>query len=86
MSSRNADLKTLQMYEFMLHDTALFLDTHPDNAKALEYYKKYKAIYDEARSEFTRKYGPLAHRDINIDKPDSMKWQWIEGPWPWEGM
>lgn len=78
---KNKLLKNLQMYSFILVDTALFLDTHPRDKKALEYYAKMQEKFKAAKKEYTEKYGPLSIMDAN---PKQEKWEWVKGPWPWE--
>ena len=36
---RDALLKRLMAADFALHETVLFLDSHPKNKKAMEYYE-----------------------------------------------
>ncbi|MBQ8624247.1 MAG: spore coat protein CotJB [Oscillospiraceae bacterium] len=80
MNERERLLKRVQMYSFAIVDAALFLDTHPNDASGLAYYKKYKNLYKEAVEEFESKYGPLT---ILSDRNDTC-WQWVNDPWPWE--
>ena len=60
-------------------ELGLYLDTHPDDEKALclhnEYAKRFKVLEDQ----YQRMYGPLS-----IMFP-CRKWRWLEEPWPWEG-
>ena len=79
-TSRSALLKRVQMYSFAAYDAALFLDTHPCCVEALEYYKKYKKLYEEAKAEFEANYGPIT---VMSDKIDTC-WTWVNDPWPWE--
>lgn len=72
-------LSKVQAHAFAINDLALYLDTHPNDEKALalhnQYAKEYRKLYDE----YERKYGPLS-----IFCPCD-KWRWIASPWPWEG-
>lgn len=47
MNRREALMKRLQMYDFVLTETGLFLDSHPKHAEALEYYEKYLKLREE---------------------------------------
>ena len=55
MNDRQKALWKLQYMDFAIHETVLYLDGHPDNKKALEYYKKavelgyYNTVEDVAR-------------------------------------
>lgn len=76
--------KQLLMYitqiSFALDDVALFLDTHPCDKEALEYYDKVKELRREALETYSCQYGPL-QKDMN---EDSCSWKWVKTPWPWE--
>lgn len=74
-------LKKLREYDFAIVETALFLDTHPNNRKALAYYTKLRDERAALAAEYEKNVGPIT---ICGNKSDS-KWDWITGPWPWEG-
>ena len=74
-------LKKIQMYSFVLSEAGLFLDTHPDNEQALEYYRKYSPLLAEAVEGYEAKYGPLTP---NTAAAKGTTWSWIEGNWPWQ--
>lgn len=80
MNEREQLLKRVQMYSFAVTDAALFLDSHPNNVAGLEYYRKYKQLYEEAAREFESRFGPL---NILSDQNDEC-WAWVKDPWPWE--
>lgn len=80
MNDRHKMLKKVQMYEFALVEANLFLDTHPTDQKALEYFKMQKKYHDEAVMEYTKKYGPLTAQNCMYEN----RWTWVDGPWPWE--
>ncbi|MBQ4563659.1 MAG: spore coat protein CotJB [Lachnospiraceae bacterium] len=73
----------MSVYElgFALVETALFLDTHPDNAEALEYYHQIKHQYDAAVDEYNRTCAPLTIDSVHSHDD----WTWAKTPWPWEG-
>lgn len=71
---------TIQMYSFALDEIKLYLDTHPCCRHGLEYYHKYKKLYNDAVDEYIRLYGPL--RADQVECKDN--WTWINEPWPWE--
>jgi len=80
MDARNELLRKIQILHFVIYDTALFLDTHPCDQVALEYYHRHREMLEAATDEYTRCYGPLT-----IDSVLSKnKWAWIDKPWPWE--
>lgn len=77
--SRHTLMKKIQVYAFNLLETALYLDTHPDDQQAMAYYGKVKKAYDEHVAAYEAEYGPLSMGG-NVGKG----WQWVDGPWPWE--
>lgn len=75
-------LQFISEVSFAILDVGLYLDTHPCDDEALAYYEKYKQLRKEAMREYTKCFGPLLATDVSVD---CGKWQWVEGPWPWEG-
>lgn len=67
---------------FALNDVTLYLDTHPNDIEALEYYQRYKKQREQAVSEYEKCYGPLCAYNVNSDN----RWTWVDGAWPWEGV
>ncbi len=66
---------------FALIDIGLYLDTHPRDEKAMDYYNKYQQINKEIRRDYEAAYGPITFR--GVDTGDG--WTWVRDPWPWEG-
>lgn len=73
-------MRRVQMLSFVLVDVGLFLDTHPTDKKALEYFNKYNAMYQTAKDEYERRFGPLTICGTN----DTKNWSWVDSPWPWQ--
>ena len=79
-------MKRIDDASFAMDDVILYLDTHPDDRNALNYYRYVVALRKEAvkayeASAFEAQFGPLtasANRDAAY-------WSWINDPWPWEG-
>lgn len=65
---------------FAIDDSVLYLDTHPEDKDALEYYETYKKLRKQALAEYTKLYGPLLNEDVN----SCNYWAWVKDPWPWE--
>ena len=82
-----AQTKRQQLYSyinrvsFAVNDITLYLDTHPDDTDAIEYFKHYKGLREEALREYARLYGPLT---VDLEQPDKI-FDWAEMPLPWEG-
>ncbi len=66
---------------FAADDARLFLDTHPTDPAALEYYEKRARIYQQAVAAYEDRYGPLRPENGVCNG----RWAWGEQPWPWEG-
>lgn len=77
---RDALLKRLMAADFALHETVLFLDVHPKNKKALEYYKKMQKLREELAEEYREKFGPLTYYEVRATN----EWNWPDYPWPWQ--
>ena len=72
-------LKKIKCLKFAVVELALYLDTHPDDKKALCLHNKYSKELKEICDKYQKVYGPLT-----IEYPCN-KWRWLEEPWPWEG-
>jgi len=72
-------LKEIMEYSFALVETALYLDTHPYDERALRLHNDYSSRYHELVSIYEAKYGPLTN-----DRMSGCPWAYINGPWPWE--
>ena len=64
--------------EFAINELALYLDTHPNDQKALCLHRKYCKELKELKDKYQKVFGPLT-----INYPCN-KWRWLEEPWPWE--
>lgn len=83
MDANNRDqmFAAIEATSFVMDELRLFLDTHPTDRGALEYWDRVSMVRNEAVAEYTKCYGPIeSYRVVNSDK-----WAWVEDPWPWEG-
>lgn len=78
---RSKLLRKINSSGLAMFDASLFLDSHPNNQDALQYYQKHKTMKEQAEKEYTSKYGPLS---IDMVEPSANRWTWIDNPWPWE--
>lgn len=78
-NTRGKMLQQIRCYMFAINELALYLDTHPDDRKALCLHKKYCQELKDLEDKYQKVYGPLT-----INYPCN-KWRWLEEPWPWEG-
>ena len=77
--SRSGMINEIMSVGFAINELALYLDTHPNDTRALSLHRKYAKEYRNLTDSYERMYGPLT-----INCPCN-KWRWIEEPWPWEG-
>ena len=73
-------LRNVQILDFAVHDTALFLDSHANDKDALMYFNHYQQLAKKAKEEFESNFGPLQYQNQH----DINDWAWTTGPWPWE--
>lgn len=76
--TREEMIKKIKEYKFSIIELGLYLDTHPDDKKALCMHKDYCNKYKMLTEQYQKVYGPLT-----IMFPCN-KWRWLEEPWPWE--
>lgn len=79
MDQRQNTLFMVDIYAFAITELSEFLDTHPNDARALETYNKIKVEYDKAVSYYEKNFGPLS-----IYSGSTTTYDYIKGPWPWE--
>ena len=72
-------MNQLQSYAFAINDLILYLDTRPNDEKALSLHNEYANEYRKMYDVYERRFGPLS-----IYCPCN-SFRWIASPWPWEG-
>ena len=82
MNDKNAMKKTIDSICFSILETELFLDTHPNDAKALHMLREYRRRKREAISAYEARFGKYIV--TTDDVPATDHWCWIDSPWPWE--
>ena len=65
---------------FAVTEAVLFLDTHPCDKEAMEYYRKMKKLREEAVAQYEKEFGPLTTDGVR----NTSEWEWTQTPWPWE--
>ena len=75
---REEMIMKIKELDFAVIELALYLDTHPEDKKALYLHNNYAKSLKELKDKYQKVYGPLTiHYPCN-------KWKWLEEPWPWE--
>ncbi len=72
-------LTELQTLNFAIQELALYLDTHRNDADALELYRELQKMYKEGKKKYEATCGPLTHLT-----PGEGEYRWLDDPWPWE--
>ena len=72
-------LSEIRCLKFAITDIGEYLNTHPDDQKALCLHREYSHQLRDLSDKYQRIYGPLS-----IYFPCN-SWRWLEEPWPWEG-
>jgi spore coat protein JB len=73
-------LSQVQALDFVALELNLYLDTHPDDQRALVDYQNTVGELQKLRQIYTQSYGPLTP----VDQSKQSCWHWSEEPWPWE--
>ncbi|WP_168122311.1 spore coat protein CotJB [Paenibacillus sp. HB172176] len=74
-------LHDLQAVDFVLVELNLFLDTHPNDANALQQFNQYAALRARIAQQYEASYGPLMNFGHSMS---GSPWQWNDTPWPWQ--
>ncbi len=80
-SEQTRMLKDISVISFTLVELTLYLDTHPFDKQAMEYFNHYARIENQLKQEFAAKYYPL-NATYSMDNKE---WSWVLAPMPWEG-
>lgn len=75
---REEMMMKIRELDFAIVELGEYLDTHPDDQKALCLHKEYCKKVKDLKDKYQKVYGPLT-----IYYPCN-KWRWLEEPWPWE--
>ena len=75
---RQEMIDQIKSLDFAIIELGLYLDTHPDDQRALCMHREYCKQAKDLKDKYQKMYGPLT-----IFYPCN-KWRWLEQPWPWE--
>ena len=71
----------IMMLGFCAVDMMLYLDTHPDDEEALNYFNQCNALYNAAKQSYQEQFGLLNA----FSEQERFSWDWNTAPMPWEG-
>ncbi len=82
LTDKDTAMRKISAVDFAIHDIELFLDSHPENKKAIDLLGQYRKWRNDLVAEYEQKYGDFVTGvgDVKTKTP----WSWIKGPWPWE--
>jgi spore coat protein JB len=64
---------------FVSLETALYLNTHPDDERALRLHNNSSQQLMQLEDMYTSRYGPLRNNQLS-----RFPWAYINDPWPWD--
>lgn len=73
---RQEMIDQIKALDFAIIELGLYLDTHPEDQKALCMHREYTKQVKDLKDKYQKMYGPLT-----IYYPCN-KWRWLEQPWP----
>jgi spore coat protein JB len=73
-------LREITALDFKIIELNLFLNTHPDNRKAIEEFNQTVTDARALKEIYNKHYGMLTSQDSRSRYP----WEWLNEPWPWE--
>ncbi|MFD1018521.1 spore coat protein CotJB [Thalassobacillus hwangdonensis] len=74
-------MEEIQAVDFVLVELTLYLDTHPDDIKAIEQFNQAAQKSKRLKKKFESQFGPLMQYGKSYS---AAPWQWNTPPWPWE--
>ena len=78
---RREMLEEIQAIEFVTLELNLYLDTHPDDERALREFNTYGKKLRKLVCQYEAMYGPLMNFGFS---PSQYPFRWVEDPWPWD--
>ena len=70
----------LQALNFVITELGLYLDTHSDDAEAVQLFQQYTRLAEEGKRRYEAMYGPLTQKSA----VQNGTYTWLNDPWPWE--
>ena len=80
MTEQQQAMQQLRRHKFAIIDAGMYLDGHPEDETALQYFRSMCEQYTKAAAVYQKNFGALQPCDAA-----GKRWTWIDAPWPWEG-
>ncbi len=71
----------IQQVDFALVELTLYLDTHPNDAQAIQQFNELTAQSKKLKHQYEQAFGPLLQFGGSFS---SYPWNWNKAPWPWQ--
>lgn len=75
-------LHDIGVVDFVAVEMAEYLDTHPLDREAMEYFNHYMRMKNQMMRDYANKFGPLS---LSVADTCAKEWKWALQPMPWEG-
>lgn len=82
MNEKRRMLMDINVLDFALTELREYLDTHPNDTDAIQYFHRYSQMLHRVTKEYTMKFGPIVQ---NMPGDNMQEWEWATSPMPWEG-
>ncbi|MDO4941668.1 MAG: spore coat protein CotJB [Lachnospiraceae bacterium] len=73
-------LNYIDVVSFAVVEANLYLDTHPNDEAAIEYFNNYQRARNQALREYANAFGPLNLDTAVINR----EFIWANQSWPWQ--
>ncbi len=80
MTEKEQAMQEIRRRHFAAIDAGMYLDGHPDDETALQYFRTMCRQKKQAEETYEKNFGPLRMSTAG----GGNKWNWIDEPWPWE--
>ena len=80
MTEKQKAMRDVQEHGFAAVDASLYLDSHPDDESAAQYFRNVCKKQQQAQEVYQKHFGPLKHQDAG----STGRRNWADDPWPWE--
>ncbi|MCI8601067.1 MAG: spore coat protein CotJB [Oscillospiraceae bacterium] len=76
--NKSALLREIQICQFALIETQLYLDSHPCDQEALRYFTAHREHLKELTARWEKVCGKVR------ENGSELCWAWTDTPWPWQ--
>ena len=80
MTNKSRIIQNVYELGFVMTEALLYLDTHPNDNEAIEYYNTMKKRYNDAVEAYENSIGPLTFNSTGVNN----YFDWAATPLPWE--